>query len=83
MTELNLSNIKNTIEDIAEYRLNICYKCPIYSTRMGGLCNNKLWLDPKTNDVSTSKKSGYIRGCGCLLKSKVKNPDSSCIADKW
>lgn len=78
-----LENIIKSIEEIAEYRMSICQRCPVYSTKYGGLCNNKLWFNPETNDVSTSSKIGYIRGCGCLLESKVKNPDAVCVAEKW
>lgn len=42
-------------KDISEERLNICYSCPIYSPKFGGLCNNRLWLNPNTGDVSTTE----------------------------
>lgn len=66
-----------------EERWNICKRCPLYTIRYGGQCNNKLWLDVDTNDVSTSAKPGYIRGCGCLLENKIKNPASVCPCGKW
>lgn len=72
-----------TAQELGEFRINICYKCPLYSTKYGGLCNDKLWLDPITNDVSTYSQPGYTRGCGCLLESKVKQELASCPLDKW
>lgn len=42
-------------KDISEERLKVCYSCPLYSTKFGGLCNNRLWLNPNTGDVSTSE----------------------------
>lgn len=63
-------------------RLAICMKCPIYSPTKG-MCNPKLWLNPETNEVSTSAKSGFIRGCGCLINVKVRNMNNHCIAGKW
>lgn len=42
-------------KDISEQRLKVCYSCPLYSTKLGGLCNNRLWLNPNTGDVSTSE----------------------------
>lgn len=79
-------DINKTIEDIEEiskYRLNICYKCPIYSSKFGGLCNNKIWLNPETGEVSLVSKIGFKRGCGCILNSKTKNINSSCPLNKW
>lgn len=70
-------------KDISEQRLNICYSCPIYSARLGGLCNNKLWLNPNTGDVSTTKKEGYKNGCGCRLQAKTKLPNAVCPLGKW
>ena len=61
-------------------RLAICNKCPIYNN---GKCNSKLWLNPDTNEISTYARPGFIRGCGCILKVKVRNINSHCIAGKW
>ena len=63
-------------------RMEICENCPIYSS-VRGLCNPKLYLNPDTNDVSTTYKPGYIRGCGCFIKFKMKNRNNHCIAGKW
>ena len=52
---------------IAEYiteRTKICRSCPICDTDKE-ICNAKLYLNPETNDVSTTPKPGYIKGCGC------------------
>ena len=70
-------------KDIKQIRLDICHKCPIFSNKFGGLCNNKLWLDPETNDVSFEKKDGYYRGCGCRLQAKTTIPQAVCPAGKW
>ena len=61
-------------------RLAICRKCPIFNN---GKCNSNLWLNPDTDEVSTYAKIGYIRGCGCILNVKTKNPHNHCIAGKW
>ena len=65
-----------------ESRRNICKICPIYSPSRD-VCSSSLWLNPETNDVSTYRKSGYIRGCGCHISLKTRNPNSRCIAGKW
>lgn len=70
-------------DEISKNRMKICYKCPLYSKSLGGLCNSNLWLDPKTNDVSTEPKKGYIRGCSCRLQAKTRLPNAICVAGKW
>lgn len=71
---MNVSNI--------DERMEICRKCPIYSSARG-ICNPKLYLNPETNDISIAPKPGYIRGCGCFIKFKMKNPHLHCVAGKW
>lgn len=70
-------------KDISKERMKICLKCPLYSPKYGGLCNNKLYIDPNTNDISIQPKDGYVRGCGCRLKSKTTLLNAKCIIDKW
>lgn len=70
-------------EDISKKRLEICYRCPIYSNKFGGLCNSKLWLNPNIGDISTSQKPGYIRGCGCRMQAKTRLATAKCVAGKW
>ena len=65
-------------KDISAGRLQICYSCPLYSTKFGGLCNNRLWLN-----VSMVRKPGYQNGCGCKLNYKVSNLNSTCPVGKW
>ena len=70
---------------IPEYvtkRTIICRKCPIYDKERN-LCNADLYVNPETNDVSTEPKKGFIKGCGCHLEWKIKNPKSKCPAGKW
>lgn len=70
-------------KNISEERKRICYQCPLYSTKFGGICNNKLWLNTETGDVSTYPQDGYKRGCGCKLSYKTENPSSKCPVGKW
>lgn len=70
-------------KDISEQRLKVCYSCPLYSSKFGGVCNNKLWLNPNTGDVSVYPEDGYQRGCGCRLRAKTKLLNASCPLDKW
>ena len=70
-------------QDIAKVRMEICRKCPLFKDTMGGICNPKLWLNPKTGDVSTTKKHNYFRGCGCRLAAKITVPRAKCPTGKW
>jgi hypothetical protein len=70
-------------EDISQKRLNICYACPLYSKRLGGICNNRLWLNVITGDVSTYPKPGYKNGCSCRLSAKTRLANATCPVGKW
>lgn len=69
--------------DLSAKRMEICRMCPIYSPKLGGLCNSNLYLNPYTNEVSTVKREDYIQGCGCRLSAKTTLPNANCPADKW
>lgn len=70
-------------KDLSQNRLKICYSCPLYSTKLGGTCNNKLWLNVNTGDVSTTPKEGYKNGCSCRLSAKTRLPNAVCPVGKW
>lgn len=70
-------------KDISEIRMEICHKCPLFKNTTGGLCNPKLWLEPNENKISTVRKDGYFKGCGCRLKAKTTLPNAHCPAHKW
>lgn len=50
-------------------RLSICKTCPLYAN---DICSSYLYLNPRTNDVSTEPKQGYYKGCGCKISIKIK-----------
>lgn len=83
IVEGNFNRALNRKEEIATKRIQICYSCPLYSQKLGGKCNNKLWYNPNTGDVSTEQKDGYKKGCGCILKSKVRATNAKCPIGKW
>ena len=70
-------------KDISKERLKICKQCPLYLEDYGGQCNPRLYMNPKTKDVSIEKKDGYYKGCGCILEYKTKNEDSICPCEQW
>lgn len=70
--------------DIKSERLKICKKCPLYSIKLGQeICNNNLYLNKDTGDISIEPKIGYKRGCGCRLQAKLTILDASCPLGKW
>ena len=79
----HINEVFNINEDISKNRLKICYRCPLYSNKLGGICNSSLWLNRNTGDVSVIMKPGYIKGCGCRLRSKTRLPNAKCPVDKW
>ena len=70
-------------KNLSEERMKICKVCPIYSNKLGGICNRKLWLNPNTNKISLEEKDGFIRGCGCRLNAKTTVLEEHCPAKKW
>lgn len=70
-------------EILSDERLRICKQCPLYSSKFGGSCNNRLWLNPETGDISTEALDGYKRGCGCRLEAKTRLEHAACPLGKW
>lgn len=79
----HINEVLNLNSDISQNRLKICYQCPLYSTKFGGICNNKLWLNIETGDVSVIEKPNYRRGCGCRINAKTRLPNAACPLGKW
>ena len=79
----HVKEVLNLNQNLSNNRLKICYSCPLYSSKLGGTCNNKLWLNVNTGDVSMENKSGYKRGCGCRLLAKTRLPNAICPVGKW
>lgn len=79
----HVNELLNLKEDLSKNRLQICHRCPLYSNRLGGLCNSRLWLNVNTGDVSTTHKEGYIAGCGCRVNAKTRLPNAKCPVGKW
>jgi len=66
----------------ASERLAICNKCPLY-IKDHEVCNPYLWMNPSTKETSSVKKSGYMKGCGCLITRKARQPSSHCHLGLW
>ena len=79
----HVQELFNLGEDLSKSRLKICYSCPLYSNKLGGMCNSRLYLNVNTGDVSTTAKTGYERGCGCRLSAKTRLANAKCPVGKW
>lgn len=79
----HVKQVLNIGKDLSDNRLKICYRCPLYSNKFGGICNSKLWLNINTGDVSVYSQPGYVRGCGCRLQAKTRLSNAHCPANKW
>lgn len=79
----HLNEVLGLNKDLVKERMKICKICPLYSQRLGGVCNNRLWLNVKTGDISLEAKPGYNRGCGCRLQAKLTLSHERCPVGKW
>lgn len=70
-------------EDLSRNRLQICHRCLLYSSKFGGICNDKLYMNPNTGEISTEPKDGYKKGCSCRLKAKTRLANAKCPLGKW
>lgn len=73
-------------ESLAEPRREICKRCPLYHINDfwgWAECNSKAYIDPKTDDFSTTAKPGYVHGCNCRIEAKITVPGEHCPAGKW
>ena len=72
-------------QNVSGERLEICNNCPLCNKIFdyAWICNPRLWIDPKTGEVSTKYIHGYRKGCGCNLKAKTTLPRAKCPGEKW
>lgn len=83
IAEGHVRELLNLSSRLSESRLRICYKCPLYSRILGGVCDRNTWIDPATGDTSGVPKEGYVRGCGCRTGAKTRLAGAECPAGKW
>lgn len=85
LIEGHYKNLVNKGNDLMEKRMAICRDCKLYKEDavLGGMCNKKLYLNPKTNETSIVKKEGFYKGCGCMLRAKTRLEDAKCPIKKW
>lgn len=70
--------------ELYDYRMAICKKCPLLKETIFGLvCSDKVYINPKTNEISDIPEIGFINGCGCRMEAKVRVPSARCNLNKW
>lgn len=82
--EGSINNILKRKENLYIKRMLICKQCKLYKVDniFGAMCNSSLYLNPITDELSKKEKIGYKQGCGCILGSKNRVPESHCPVDK-
>ena len=75
-------------KELYNKRRPICNSCPLLTTKeiLGietEVCNSDLYLNPKTNEVSTEAKNGFYQGCSCRIGAALRVKDKKCPAGKW
>jgi hypothetical protein len=64
---------REDVEEIAEQRMNVCRRCPLYDGNGSGC------MVPGTQPCCNEKKGG----CGCSLGLKTRSLSSSCPKGHW
>ena len=59
ITNGHIKELFNINKELSDSRMKICRICPLFLNKLGGICNNRLWLNVNTGDVSVTKKEGY------------------------
>ena len=80
--ELPLSSFNYMVKEQGTV-MSICKECPLYSEKYGGYCDPKLWINPRTGQVSDVEMVGWVKGCGCRLMAKTRNKNNHCVLNKW
>lgn len=78
-------NVYEKLNELSEIKESTCKACPLYLVvNSREICNPNLYLNTEDKiTVSSVPAEGYKRGCGCGLKSKWANSNSTCPLRKW
>lgn len=80
-----VNNALNKEKELYKERIEICKKCKLYLSDgiLGATCNSRLYVNPKTDEVSKTAKINFKKGCGCALASKTRVKEAHCPLGKW
>lgn len=80
----HIDEVFNNNSELSKARLKICKQCPLLSdTAFGKICNSKIYMNPKTKEISYKYVDGYVKGCGCRLDAKTRRQEEHCPAKLW
>lgn len=84
LIEGTLKNIFNREEELYKERIAVCKKCVLYKKHkvFGAICNNHLYVNPNTDETSLHPKKDFLKGCGCILRSKCRVIEAKCPINK-
>ena len=79
-----VNTLLNREEELSKERINICKDCRLWyvDSIFGATCNDSLYLNTKTDQVSRKEKPGFKNGCGCILRVKTRVVEAHCPLDK-
>lgn len=81
--EGHIKEITKQENDLYNERIKICKKCPLYSERLGGVCDSKKCWDETKKQIVFYPGKGITCGCGCRLQAKTRLISSKCVLNKW
>ena len=79
-----VNNLLNKEDELYQKRIKMCRSCKLFKQDkiFGEICNPSLYVNPKTEETSRVFKSGFIHGCGCVLRSKTRVKEAECPLDR-
>jgi len=74
-------NLVNIDSKLYQDRILICRTCPLIKNDLifGEICNPSLYVNPSTLETSNRPKKNFVSGCGCILRSKLRVKDETCV----
>ena len=81
--EGHYKEITNQENELYEKRIIICKQCPLYSDKLGGICDSKKCWDNSKNILQSFPGNNITCGCGCRLQAKTRLKNAKCVLNKW
>lgn len=84
----HLNEFLNLETELYNKRKPICNSCKLKIKidilgKQVELCNPNIYLNPITNETSSTLKEGFYKGCGCRLEASTRVKDKVCPTGKW
>lgn len=83
IVEGHYKEITDKENELFEQRIKICKNCPLYSDKLGGICDSKKCWDIIKNTPESFPGKNIICGCGCRLPAKLRLKNAKCVLNKW